>query len=227
MTSRILLPVLLVLTLSSASAFGAICSNATLLGNYGFLVTGSANGSPIALQGQIVADGNGGITGTQTTSVNGATSATAAITGTYAINAKCAGTAKITPQGGTTAGYSLVALSGGRVELVGTDSGAVVSGFALAQGLTACSQNINAGSGLQQTGALTAQGPVAFGGQISLHPDGTLTGTRSGNVNGSVVLGDSISGAYKFGSSCFGGAVLSINHGPPSHSNLVLTSGRD
>ena len=39
------------------------CSNASLQGNYGFLVTGTAADGPIAIMGPITADGSGNIIG--------------------------------------------------------------------------------------------------------------------------------------------------------------------
>jgi hypothetical protein len=83
------------------------CSNATLQGNYGFLVTGTSAGNPIAILGQITADGNGGLTGMETVNDNGAITDTAPVTGTYKIGSKCVGTATITSQGGTAASYNL------------------------------------------------------------------------------------------------------------------------
>jgi hypothetical protein len=61
------------------------CSNATLQGNYGFLVTGTSAGNPIAILGQITADGIGGLTGMETVNDNGAITDTAPVTGTYKI----------------------------------------------------------------------------------------------------------------------------------------------
>jgi hypothetical protein len=202
------------------------CSNTTLLGNYGFLVSGTSVGNPIAIVGQIVADGNGGLTGMETVSDNGAIVNTAPVTGIYKISSKCAGTATITPQGGTAANYNLAAISGGKVQLVRADSGTVQSGVLQAQGVAACSGSIIKGTyGIQQTGNLIGQGPLVFGGQIVLHASGVLSGTRWGSVNGSISSGDVISGAYKIDKRCFGAAVLGINNDSPTHYNLVVVDG--
>ena len=129
---------------------------------------------------------------------NGAIVNTAPVTGIYKISSKCAGTATITPQGGTAANYNLAAISGGKVQLVRADSGTVQSGVLQAQGVAACSGSIIKGTyGIQQTGNLIGQGPLVFGGQIVLHASGVLSGTRWGSVNGSISSGDVISGAYK------------------------------
>ncbi len=201
------------------------CSNATLQGNYGFLVTGTSAGNPIAILGQITADGNGGLTGMETVNDNGAITDTAPVTGTYKIGSKCVGTATITSQGGTAASYNLAAVSSSKVQLVGADSGTVQSGLLEAQGIGTCSLSAIKGTyGIQQTGDLVGQGPLVFGGRIVLHANGVLSGTRWGSINGTISFGDVISGAYKIDKRCFGGAVVSINDGSPTHYNLVVVN---
>lgn len=204
------------------------CSNATLQGNYGFLVTGTSAGNPIAILGQIAADGNGGITGMETVSNNGAITDMAVVTGTYRIGSKCVGTATIMPQGGPAANYNLAAVSSSKVQLVGADSGTVQSGRLEAQGIGTCSLSVVKGTyGIQQTGDLVGQGPLVFGGRIVVHGNGVLAGTRWGSVNGTISSGDVISGAYKIDKRCFGAAVIGINHGSPTHYNLVVINAGD
>lgn len=204
----------------------ASCSNATLQGNYGFLVSGTNAGNPIAIVGQIIADGNGGLTGMETVSNNGDLVDTTLVTGTYKIGSKCAGTATITPQGGTAANYQLAAIAGGKVQLVSADNGTVQSGFLQSQGTGACSlSGVKGVYGIQQTGDVVGQGPLVFGGQIVLHANGTLAGIRWGSVNGTISSGDVISGGYKIDQRCFGAAVIAINQGLPTHYNLVVVNG--
>lgn len=198
------------------------CSNSTLQGNYGLLVSGTIAGNPIAILGQIVADGHGGLTGMETVSDNGVTLETAEVTGTYRIVPKCAGTATITPKGGTAANYNLTILAGGKVQLVRTDSATVQSGFLQVQGTDPCSYSgVGATYGIRQTGGVVGQGPLVYGGEILLRANGLLSGVRWGSVNG-VISSDMISGAYKVDKRCFGGAVLSINQGPQTFYNLVV-----
>src|ERR1700675_2728707 len=115
------------------------CSNASLQGNYGYLVSGTAAGNPITIMGQMSADGNGGITGYQSASNNGAIEDSLTLTGSYKVSAKCTGTATLAAQGGTTATSNLTVLASGKGHLGAGDSGTVQSGFALPQGVDSCS----------------------------------------------------------------------------------------
>ena len=66
---RITLITASVLVLSSVG-WGEACSNATLVGNYGFQVSGvGQSGDPRASSGQFTADGKGNLTGTETAKV--------------------------------------------------------------------------------------------------------------------------------------------------------------
>ena len=79
----------------------AVCSNASLKGDYGMLVTGSAAGNAIATMGKITADGTGALIGSETVSANGNVFDTVTVTGFYTIGSTCTGTATVIPQGGS------------------------------------------------------------------------------------------------------------------------------
>ncbi|MBZ5571410.1 MAG: hypothetical protein LAO09_05980 [Acidobacteriia bacterium] len=232
MISKTHLPVLLI----AASLLSAVgwaqparlapsCSNATLQGAYGFLITGTNTGNPIAIVGQILADGKGGLTGTETVSDNGGTFETTPVTGTYSIGSKCAGTAAITPKGGTAANYNLTVLPGKKVQLVSADSGTVQSGLLQAQGGSCSLTGVSGAYGIQQTGEVVGQGPLVFGGEIVLHANGLISGIRWGSVNGVISSGESISGAYKVDKTCYGGAMVSISNGALTFYNLQVVRG--
>jgi hypothetical protein len=224
-TSLFTIPALVMCVALVQPLYAANCTNATLQGNYGFLVTGTTAGNPIAIGGQISADGNGVIAGMETVSNNGAITDSAAVTGTYKIGSNCAGTATITQQGGVTANYNLV-VAGGKVQLLGADVGTVESGFALPQGIDTCSlSKVKGKYDLLENGVVVGHGPLAFGGQVTLRGNGTVTGTLTGSTNGTISSGDVLSGAYKIGSRCFGAAVLAVNQGGPTHFNLVVVNG--
>ncbi len=114
----------------------ASCSNATLLGNYGFTISGvDATGQLAASVGQLIADGTGNFTGTFTNSTAGVISSNVTLTGTYSVKTGCTGTATITPSGGAATNFSLVVVSsGGQFELTETKAGSSQYGYALAQG---------------------------------------------------------------------------------------------
>jgi len=202
------------------------CSNASLLGTYGFLVTGTAADGPVAIMGPITADGNGNISGFETISDNGVIGDSLGVTGTYKISSNCSGTATIAAEGGITAHYNLAVAPGGKVQMVATDSGTVESGFALPQGINSCSSSVFKGTyNIAENGSLVGQGVATFGGQMTLKANGLLSGTRWGSVNGTISSGDTISGAFKIGKTCFGAAVVSINQEPQNYLNLVVVNG--
>jgi hypothetical protein len=74
------------------------CSQATLNGAYMSSQSGTLNGLPLVQVNRIVADGQGGFTGSGTVVVNGVVS-TVAITATYTVNSDCTGTLTSVPAG--------------------------------------------------------------------------------------------------------------------------------
>jgi hypothetical protein len=225
-TTLVLVTMFTLLLIVAQPAFGAQhCSNASLQGNYGYLVSGTASGNPVTIMGQISADGNGGITGYQSASYNGSIQDSLALTGSYKISSKCSGSATLAPQGGTMATYNLTVLSTGKLQLVAADSGTVQSGFALPQGVDSCSTGKTKGVfSLTENGAVIGQGAASFGGQWTLRGNGTIVGTRWGSVDGTISSGDAISGAFKIIKICQGGAVIGVNQESPIHLNLVVVN---
>jgi hypothetical protein len=226
--------VLLILTLMTTATLwaqpalpAASCSITSLTGNYGFVVNGTSGGSPITTVGQISTNGNGTIAGFETTSLNGSITANVALLGTYQIKSDCTGTATITPAGGSPLNFSLAIIAGGKqIQLVETDNGTTASGNAYAQGVTTCSTaGVKGIYGLQGGGTEIGSGPLVYGGQITLLAGGTLKGSETGSVNGTIFTGAKISGAFKINKQCLGGAVISVGHGSPIHLNLVVVNG--
>jgi len=220
----------LVLALVSATsaqpAIPATCSNATLNGNSGFVVTGTDSNGPTVIGGQITADGKGGFTGVETISDNGNVTADVPVTGTYIVRAGCTGKGTITPKGGSASHFNFTIISSGTdVELVITDSGTVESGSALAQGVPTCTnKGVQGTYGLQATGTLLGLGQLVFAGQVKLN-QGVVSGTVSGSLGGSIFTGEKIDGGAKVGKNCVGKAVVSVNHEPPLHLDLVVVNG--
>ncbi|HXM22595.1 MAG TPA: hypothetical protein VN948_15165 [Terriglobales bacterium] len=202
------------------------CSNGTLNGHSGFVVTGTDASGPTAASGQITADGKGGFAGMETVSSDGTITADVPVTGTYTIHANCTGKGTITPKGGPTAHFSFAVVSGGtELELVVTDSDATESGSAQAEGSATCTtKGVQGTYGLQGGGTLVGLGPIAFSGQVKLQ-QGVISGTESGSVNGQIFNGAKVGGAAKIGTNCFGKAVVSVNHQSPLHLDLVVVNG--
>jgi len=105
------------------SVFQTVCTNATLEGDYGFILTGtrpSAPGPGAAAEtvvGTVMThfDGNGSLTQTDNIhgSITGAPSPDRPGTGTYTINANCTGTMKLSNPGSPTLTVSIVVVDDG------------------------------------------------------------------------------------------------------------------
>jgi hypothetical protein len=92
------------LTAPSALAYGSRnCSWSNLQGTFGFTLTGTreagTNPGPRAAVGQLTADGNGNLAGSETQSNNGTIVPGVTETGTYVVNQDCSGTATLTLKG--------------------------------------------------------------------------------------------------------------------------------
>jgi hypothetical protein len=203
------------------------CSITTLHDRYGYIINGTANGNPITIVGEFAADGNGTIGGMETRSENGKISQPATL-GTYKINRNCTGTLEIDPAGGSREHFALSVTSAGKeIEMLETDAGTTEEGTAQAKDTRACATaGLSGGFGLLGTGTEIGVGPLAFAGQIRFHGDGTLNGTETVSINGSISSPLKITGAYKVGKKCFGGAVLHVDHNPPIHLNVVVVKAQ-
>ena len=103
------------------SVFQTVCTNSTIEGDYGFVVTGMRPSSPGGPVETIVGvamthfDGNGNLT--QTDNIHGSISGTPSPnrpgTGTYSINADCSGTMTLSNQGSPPLTLSIVVVNDG------------------------------------------------------------------------------------------------------------------
>ncbi len=205
----------------------AACSNASLTGNYGFAINGTANGNPITAVGQFATNGNGTLDGIETISDNGALGNRLEVLGTYAIKTNCTGTLTIQAQGRSKQNFNVTVIAGSKqIKMVQIDDGTTNLGTAQAQVSKSCSlAGVKGVYGLQGGGTEIGVGPLALGGQIDLRGDGTLSGTQIASVNGSISTKQKISGAYKVGRGCQGAAVLEVGNQGPIHLNLVVVNG--
>lgn len=126
--TAILAALLIVAMAGTAQAAPKGCSNATLHGVYGALLTGVVGGAPFASLDEVIADGNGNASGTGTANANGTVS-TVPISFTYTINADCTGSA--TFSSGSTQSL-IVKVDGSEVYILSTSPvpGTVISGTA-------------------------------------------------------------------------------------------------
>lgn len=90
----------IVLTTPAAVAHGCSYGGNNLQGTFGFTLTGSrttgANPGPRVAVGQLTADGNGNLAGSETQSNNGVIVQGVTETETYVVNSDCSGTATLT-----------------------------------------------------------------------------------------------------------------------------------
>jgi len=115
------------------------CSVTSLQGTYGLAVDGyfyDTNGfqGVYASAGVAVADGAGGITGTQTLNLDGTPARGVKFTGTYTINTDCSGTIMLKDSTGTSTNMDIVVTNGGKdVVLVDYDPDLILHGTAKLQ----------------------------------------------------------------------------------------------
>ncbi|HUO16184.1 MAG TPA: hypothetical protein VMX38_14460 [Verrucomicrobiae bacterium] len=213
-------------------ARAATCSNASIKGTYG-IVSSGLNGSlqPAASVDQIMADGNGNISGTSTKSIDG-TIVTYAITGTYSIAANCNGSAVFNNQDNETEhdNIYLNELGAGGVYnggfLVQTDSEHVQSSIAVAQGAATCTDaGVKHPYSFEAAGLTTSSGQVATGGRLILNGSGSITGTETISLNGTIHSAVTVTGTYTINSDCTGTASITPKGLSTSNFSLVVVNG--
>jgi hypothetical protein len=206
--ARNLLVVLFFLVLMGANCFAA-CTNATIKGVYGMVGSGlNGSGQPAANLTQVAADGNGNLTGTSTKSIDG-TIVTFTTTGTYQLAKNCRGTATLTNQDNQneTSNFYMNSSNKGAF-LVQTDANHTVSSVAFTQGTATCSNlGVKHTYSMQATGLFLADGQIAAAGQLIFNGSGSLTGTLTSSVNGSV-SSLPVTGTYQINSNCTGTATF-------------------
>ena len=199
------------------SASAATCSDATLKGVYGFIVSGlGGDGTPRAIVGQATADGKGSLSGTLTKSRDG-TILELTFTGSYSVAKNCTGSATYNDQDGETRHVNFVFENGNKGwQAIQTDSGRVISGFGLAEGAAVCGEN-----GKKQifaanlSGSVIGVGQVAYGEQVILDGKGNVSGNGTFSLAGAIYMVP-ITGTYTENAGCTGSAQIT----PQGYSTL-------
>ena len=213
--SSIILLLVSIFAVGSASA--ATCSDATLKGVYGFIVSGlGGDGTPRAIVGQGTADGKGNLSGTLTKSKDG-TILDLTFTATYSVAKNCTGSLTTNDEDGETRHDNFVFENGNKGwQVIQTDSGRVISGFGLAQGAAVCGEN-----GKKQTfaanlnGIVIGVGQVAYLEQVILDGKGNVTGSGTFSLAGAIYTVP-ITGTYTENADCTGSAQIT----PQGYSTL-------
>jgi hypothetical protein len=211
------------------TAPAASCSNASIKGLYGLLITGyDSSGQYQMGVGQIKSNGAGRFTGIETVSDDGVIYDNQALTGTYSVTSNCTGSGTIiNVKHGTQSHYNLVVDPlGKQVEAAGTDSEhGTASGYALALGTATCSTAAAAGNyGYHGGGYLVGQGELAFDGQFVLNGTGKLSGIETRSVDGTIISAAPITGTYSVASTCRGTITYKFN-GSTVTLNIVMVNG--
>jgi len=219
--------VLLATLMAVGSAAAATCSNATLIGVFGFLNSGfDSPGVPGASVGQYNFDGAGNVSGSFTHSSNG-TISNLTFTGTYAVAKNCTGSMTLNNSNGTTEHHSFVIDDAKKgLQLIRTDSTQIKSGFALAQGAVTCGL-----TGIKQTFAFNVSGTnntigaIAGVGQLNMDGNGHITsGTLTLSLNGT--LGTfPVTGTYTENTGCTGTEMVQPTGLSASNFNFVVVNG--
>jgi hypothetical protein len=213
----------------AAAAPATVCSNASLTGIYGLLVTGYDNSGLYQVGvGQIKANGKGSLTGIESVSDDGVIYDNQAATGTYAISSNCTGTGTITNvKNGTVSNYNFVVDPvANEVDAAENVSGhGTGSGYALGLGTATCSAAAAAGTyGFHGGGYLVGQGVLQFSGQYVLDGTGKLSGTETRLVDGTVISSP-IAGTYTMAATCRGTISYKFNAATVKLNIIMVSSG--
>jgi len=213
--------VLMFATLVAVGSASATCSNATLIGVWGYFVGSSV--------GQFTTDGNGTITsGSQTASENG-TIVNQTYTGTYSVGKNCTGSLTLNFNGGGTATANFVLDQTNKgAQVISTISGDNASGFSAAEGTVTCGL-----TGIKKTYAALLFGKFPGTGtkvdyvvQVILNGHGNVSGSGTFDVNGAITT-SSISGTYTENSNCTGTATIIAGASTLNFNFVVAAAGKE
>jgi hypothetical protein len=205
----------------------AACSNASLNGVYGYYHgrPGGA-GNLRVLVGQIIADGNGNLSGSWTMSFNGSISI-GTFTGSYLMSANCTGSFQIFGEDISVAHFNIVLDDSHHgFQMIQTDTGFDQPGFGISQGNVSCGltgkkQTFATNLAGVQIASSAAEGAV---GQITLDGHGNISGFETFSVGGTI-SGAVVTGTYSMNSDCLGMAQITPSGGPTTNFNTVVVNG--
>ncbi len=225
----------LIVSTVSLQAQTPACTNAVFKGTYFFLVNGSVIPGnqvlPYGSLGKVVTDGQGGISGSAVTTVNGVSSAFT-ITGTYSIAANCTGTSTLTATSATTSPNTItvnlqVVDNGQSAVFAFSTQGQVIAGRGYqvtSIGTPACTNASIKGSYGYLFSGLLSGAPYAEEGQVTSNGSGGLTASSVVNLNGTLTPVPA-NGSYTVLSDCSGTAQLTNKFGTHHFSFAVVEDG--
>jgi uncharacterized protein (TIGR03437 family) len=214
---------------------GGTCTTSIVTGTYFYLVGGevasSGGGTVYAELGKLVADGNGNVSGQSYASVGGQQT-TYSLSGTYTVQANCAGTITVT-NGQTTNNLAFQVTNNGQGMIVAIfTSSAVVGGSAYRQTASATPIQCGNGSlsgayGYRLSGVAPVSGGVAYSdaGQFVADGNGNATGASVANFGGSVSQTNA-NGSYSVASDCSGVAQVTNQNGTLNYRFALVQDGQ-
>jgi hypothetical protein len=208
--------VLLLAVCIAVPTASAACSNATLIGVWGYQVG--------AAVGQFTSDGQGNLAGSQTVIVNG-TVVNQTYTGTYSVSTKCTGSLIVNVNGGGT-GHANFVLDNGKkgAQVIDTDSGGVAAGLTLVRGVVTCGlPGKKATLAANLFGKIPNTGPIAYVAQVILDGKGNVSGGGTFAVNGAIVTAP-ITGTYTENADCTGTAKITPSGLSTLNFNFVVVN---
>ena len=216
----------LVLAAIAISPAWAACSNATLLGVYGYYHVKPGGGFAKGVVGQIIADGQGNLTSSWTLSVNG-TIFTGSSLGTYSISNNCTGTLTFIAEDQSPADFSIIFDNSAHgFQMIQTDSGTGQLGSGVAQGAVSCGL-----TGKKQIFATNLGGTLfansaaeAIVGGLVFDGKGNITGREIFSVDG-VISESQVTGTYTQNADCTGTVQITPAGSATTNFNTVVVNG--
>lgn len=192
------------------------CGTRNVNGPYSYAIDGwvvaliGGGLSPFADSGRIEADGAGRFSGASVVS-NGGVVAKRAITGTYAVDDDCLGSATFNDGFGNALAVDLVVVNDGReLQFIQTDPGTVVSGGARRQDTSTCTNALVQGAyAYAISGWVTSSGLHAFAdnGKLVANGQGTFSGVSNSSLDGDISQ-RTLTGTYRVNADCTGSAIF-------------------
>lgn len=182
---------------------------------------------PEATVGELILDGKGNLSGTETVSDDNVIS-TVSVSGVYTEGANCTGTAQITPSGGTTQNFNTVIVNSGKtLLLIETDNGSLAGGNAQAAPAKCTNASLKGAYGYfhGRPGGIGGTAVNIVLGQFDADGAGNITGgSFTWNQGGGVIATGTFTGSYSISASCTGTLTFNNEDQSPAHFNIVLES---
>ena len=216
---------------------GGVCTNSTLNGIYYYLLSGdllSGNQAyPYVELGKLVADGQGGVSGSSHASVGGSISAYT-LAGTYSVQSSCTGSMTLSVNSQPSGSLTFQVVNGGQGAIIAfSGPSGVVAGRLYRQ---------TAGAGPIQCGTASLSGSYAYlltgvaflsGNGYYYSQTGSATGDGRGNMNatgmanvGGSTLTSTGQGPYSVASDCSGTASVKNQNGTANYFIAVVEDGQ-